>query len=415
MTDTMELAVIDAQNAVQIFTGGGLDAVLDGIEAKVRAIPLDPSTATGREEIRSVAYKVARTKVALDAEGKKLTEGWREATKKVNEERKRSTERLEALGEEVRAPLTAFENKEKVRVAAHEEALKDITGLHAHVAANPDLTADELEVYQRDLAAMLPDRNWEEFQYRAKFARSDAAEYLQKRIEARKKYEADQAELARHRAEEVARQQREHEERLKAQAAETARLEAERKAKAEADAEAKRVIEAAETERRRVEAEAERVRIENERERRAAEAKAKAELDKAAAEARAIEQKRQEEERAKLAAEQRAKDAEAARIAAENKAESDALAAKEQAKRDAEAAAARERQKIENERINAEQLRLKREADKKLRAKVQREIAEDLEAIVNGMMVQSGPLRDAAATVAEMLMAGKVRHCKVTV
>lgn len=37
--------VIDAQNAVQIFTGGGMSAILDDIESKVRAIKLDPSTA----------------------------------------------------------------------------------------------------------------------------------------------------------------------------------------------------------------------------------------------------------------------------------------------------------------------------------------------------------------------------------
>ena len=125
----MDLVLVNAQNAVQIFTGGGMNAILDDIEAKVRAIPLDPSTAPGREEIRSVAYRVARTKVALDAEGKKLTEGWRTATQKVNEERRRATERLEALAEEVRAPLTEFENKERNRVAAHEAALLDITGL----------------------------------------------------------------------------------------------------------------------------------------------------------------------------------------------------------------------------------------------------------------------------------------------
>jgi hypothetical protein len=121
--ETMDLVLVDAQNAVQIFTGGGMAAILDGIEAKVRAIPLDPSTAPGREEIRSVAYRVAKTKVALDAEGKKLTEGWRTATAKVNEERQRATERLEALAEEIRKPLTDFENKEKIRVAAHEAAL----------------------------------------------------------------------------------------------------------------------------------------------------------------------------------------------------------------------------------------------------------------------------------------------------
>lgn len=413
MTETMELAVIDAQNAVQIFTGGGLDAVLDGIEAKVRAILLDPSTATGREEIRSVAYKVARTKVALDTEGKRLTEGWREATKKVNEERKRSTERLEALGEEVRAPLTEFENKERVRVGAHEAALAEIVGARAMLDAHPDMTFELLQDHLSDFANLHFGRDWEEFKHRAQSERDLSTAKFRVRIESRKKFDADQAELARLRSQEAERIQRERDERLRAEAAETARLEAERKAKAEADAEAKRVIEAAETERRRVEAEAERVRIENERERRAAEAKAKADLDKAAAEARATEQKRQAEESAKLAAEQRAKDAEAARIAAEKRAEVERIAALEKAKLDAESAAKRERDKIENERINAEHLRLKREADKKLRAKVEREIAEDLTAIVQSMMAQDHPAADVAEAVAEMLTAGNVRHCKV--
>ncbi len=167
MTEQMELTVIDAQNAVQIFTGGGMSAVLDGIEAKVRSIHLDPSTPAGREEIRSVAYRVAKTKVALDNEGKKLTEGWREATKKVNDERKRATERLEVLSEEVRKPLTDFENKERFRVEANEEALKDITGLHAMVAASPAATLDELGIWLTDLRNSNADRAWEEFSQRA--------------------------------------------------------------------------------------------------------------------------------------------------------------------------------------------------------------------------------------------------------
>ena len=110
MSETMELAVVNAQNAVQIFTQGGLNAILDGIEAQVRAKALDGSTAAGRDEIRSLAYKVTRTKTALDSEAKKLTEGWRTSTAQVNAERKRAQERLDALADEVRAPLTVFEN-----------------------------------------------------------------------------------------------------------------------------------------------------------------------------------------------------------------------------------------------------------------------------------------------------------------
>jgi len=351
MTDTMELAVFDAQNSVQIFTGGGLDAVLDGIEAKVRAIPLDPSTATGREEIRSVAYKVIRTKTTLDAEGKKLTEGWREATKKVNDERKRSLERLDALAEEIRKPLTDFENKERDRVAAHEVALLDYTSMRDHLSMTPDLSVETLKTYEADISAAHPGRNWEEFSTRAGSLRGELLATLTARIAAREKHDREQAELARLRAEEAERIQRERDERLKAEAAEKARLEAERKAKEAADAEAKRVIEAAEAERKRVEAEAAQVRAENERKQLEAE------------------NARRREENEKIAALKRATDAEAARLASEEKAKAEKLAAEvraadnlreaeKQAKRDADAAAQRERNRIAREQKYVDRIML---------------------------------------------------------
>lgn len=364
-TETMDLVLVDAQNAVQIFTGGGMSAILDGIEAKVRAIPLDPSTASGREEIRSVAYRVARTKVALDNEGKKLTEGWREATKKVNEERKRAIDRLEALGEDIRKPLTDFENKERNRVAAHEAALKQITGLVEMLKTYPDMSLELLEDHQRDLSQLLVGYEWEEFTTRATAARTEAERYLGERMDARKKWEVEQEELARLRREEAERIQRERDERLKAEAAEKARLEAERKAQEAAD-QALRESEAA--------------------------ARRAAELLRA-------------EEEAKIEAEKRAKAAEEAAVAAKKKADAELAAAKEKAKRDAEAAAAREREKIERERKAAEEARMKREADEKLREKIRSEIREDLRE--HALQV------DGLRSVVDAIMDGKVRHVKV--
>ena len=403
MNESTELMVVNAQNAVLIFTGGGMAALLDGIEAQVRAIKLDPSTPTGREEIRSTAYKIARTKTALDAEGKKLTEGWREATAKVNAERKKSAERLESLQEEVRKPLTDFENKEKVRVTAHESALRNITDMHAVLAARPNMSLDELVACQgtfRDL----PIRQWEEFSQRSQDARASLEKYLTIRLEERKRYEVEQEELARLRKAEAERVQRERDERLKAEAAEAARLAAERKAKAEADAEAKRVIEAAEKERKRVADEAERVRVENERAK------------------RAIEEARRREEQAKISAEKRAREAEEARIESERKAEesrllaklaaetaerkaaADLKAAQDKAERDAKEAVERERARQAQDRKDAEAAQAKREADKKLRAKVRAEIIADLVTINVTGSVEG---------IADAILAGRVRHVRV--
>ena len=382
MNEQTELIIVNAQNAVQIFTGGGMAAVLDGIEAKVRSIKLDPSTPAGREEIRSVAYKIARTKTALDSEGKKLTEGWREATAKVNAERKKSAERLEALQEEIRKPLTDFEEKEKRRVQAHEDALRLITGMRDMLAAYPYMSLDLLLEHQRDSAALLPEHRWEEFEGRAKAARADLDSYLSGRIESRKRFEVEQEELARLRKAEQERLQKERDERIKAEAAESARLAAERKAKQDADIEARRVIEAAEKERNRVAAEAERVRAENERAQ------------------KAIESALRKEEQDKLAAERRAKDAEEARVKAEARAAADLKAAQEKAVRDAAEAVARERARQERERAEEEAARLKREANQRLRAKVRAEIVADL-------------VGKSAEGIADALIAGCVRHVRV--
>ncbi len=393
MSESTELAVVNAQNAVEIFTKGGLAGILDGVEKKVRAMSLDASTATGREEIRSVAYKVTRTKTALDAEAKKLTEGWRAATSQVNSERKVAQERLEALAEEVRAPLTAFENKEKNRIAGHEAAIAEMNGLLEMLRAHPNMEAGLLVDHREDLAVLHADRQWEEFDARAKKLRSEIFQYLEGRIDARLKFDHDQEELARLRKEEADRKVREHEAKLKAEAAEAARIEAERKAKEAADAEAKRVIEAAQAEQKRVAAEAERVRVENERQQSEAEAARKREQD------------------AREQAEKRAQEAEAARIAAANKAEADRIAAEERrvaelkaaqekAKKDTEAAVAKEKARVEAQRKTEAEAQAKREADEKNIARIRKEIGEDL---------TKWSLHDLVAAI----MDGKVRNVRV--
>lgn len=356
---TLELQLApQALNAVQIFQQGGLDAILEGIEAKVRAIPLDGSTAAGRDQIRSVAYSVTRTKTLLDAEGKALTEGWRESTKRVNDDRKRLTERLTLLADDVRKPLTDFENKDKARVAAHEAALAELTGLLEILKRYPNMTAADLAAHLADYESLHAGRDWEEFTSRAHAARTGVLSTVQEKLAARRQFEADQAELAALRAAEEARLQKERDERLQREAAEKQRLESERKAAAEA-----------ERERKRVEAEAEKVRLAAEKDRREHEAAIKkAEADKLAAEAKAKAEVEAAEKRARDAAEQ-------------------------------------ERQRIESERKAQEAADAKRAANKAHVAKVRSEVLEDLldyvadEALANKLV--------------EILTTGQIRHVKV--
>ena len=101
---------------LQLFVEGGIEAVLSKIEAQARAIVPDLSTAGGRKAIASIAAKVARSKTVLDEMGKSLTVDLRKQVNAIDAERRQVRNRLDTLKTEVRAPLTAYEDRGKLRL-----------------------------------------------------------------------------------------------------------------------------------------------------------------------------------------------------------------------------------------------------------------------------------------------------------
>ncbi|AWF31070.1 hypothetical protein [Enterobacter hormaechei] len=277
MSEVTDLVVIEKQNAMAVFTTKEqLDPIIEAIEKEARSLVPDVSTRKGRDAIASMAHKVARSKTYIDNAGKDLVAELKALPKQIDESRRIVRERLEALKDEVRRPLTEWEaEQERIRVeeawnAMHEEALVMNKMFDDQLAAQ--IEADH------EMALLMND----------KFDRD--------REEQRR-----QAEQAR----------REHEERIKREAAEQARRDAEAKHKAEIEAAARREAE----EKARAEA-AERQRIETEqraaREKKEAEERARREKEEAvAAERRRLE----EAEAARLAEEQRKAEEEARRTA----------------------------------------------------------------------------------------------------
>lgn len=288
-----ELTVIPASSLPTILANDK-DDILGKLAAKVAAFQPDISTHAGREEMRSLAAQIARAKVALVKIGKSLTEDWRAATKAVNTECNTIEARMDELRDKVRAPLTAWENAEKERVAAHERALADIVEGPGWGVVE---TSDEIALRVRYLENY-PPRDWQEFKDRyiatlaAELDRARAAHAtaMTRETEAR--------ELARLRAEEAERQRQQQEQeriareaQIAADAADRARREAEAKAEqraqAERDAAAKRALDAAEAlslaeqERQLADARAKDVAERADRDR--IEAEAKAERDRLAA------------------------------------------------------------------------------------------------------------------------------------
>lgn len=277
MSEVTDLVVIEKQNAMAVFTTKEqLDPIIEAIEKEARSLVPDVSTRKGRDAIASMAHKVARSKTYIDNAGKDLVAELKALPKQIDESRRIVRERLDALKDEVRRPLTEWE-AEQERIKA-EEAMN---ALHAEaLVMNESIDLQRAIQFEADHEmALLMNKDF------------DRDREEQRRL-------AEQA-------------QHERDERLKQEAAEQARRDAEAKHKAEIEAAARREAE----EKARAEA-AERQRIETEqraaREKKEAEERARREKEEAVA----AERRRQEEaEAARLAEEQRKAEEEARRAA----------------------------------------------------------------------------------------------------
>ncbi len=233
---TTELVVIEKINPVAVFAENGLDDILKKIDDHFRSIVLDPSTAKGREEIRSVAFQITKTRTALFKSAKDLTEDWRTKTTAVNKERGRMEEHLLALEEEIRKPLTEFEEREKQRVKGHERALEQLATFKnwIHGDTNGDRSSAELLAQKRiESEQFFVSRPWEEFETRAREQQelNDAA--LAKAHTERVQWDKDQAELARLRQKEIDDAAQAERDRIAQEAADKAKAAAEAEAAVE--------------------------------------------------------------------------------------------------------------------------------------------------------------------------------------
>ena len=255
MSEIMDLVVIEKKNAMAVFTNNDqLDPLIEAIEKEARSLVPDVTTKKGRDAIASMAHKVARSKTYIDNAGKDLVAELKALPKQIDESRRVVRERLDALKDEVRRPLTEWE-AEQERIKA-EEAMN---ALHFEALAMN-------EEFDRQLAARI------ESDHEMALLMNDAfdREQADKAAEAERQRIAHEEEIKRLAAAAAAREveqraQREREEAahreavLKAQAeqAERDRIAAEQKAEADKQA-------AIEAERRKAQEEADRIRREAE-------------------------------------------------------------------------------------------------------------------------------------------------------
>ena len=345
-----ELIVAEKLNPVELFFGDGLESVLGNIAEQCRSYVFDIESKSGRKDCASLAYKIARSKTTIDDLGKKLLADQKAKIKQGDAQRKKARDFLENLKNEVRQPLTTWE-QEQERIK-EEEARKEIERVEKIEQAIAGIklsdgmlswasTTDEIQSMIKSVSEITVDEHgFQEFVETAKEVKNDTLDALNNALVARERYEAEEAER-------------------KAEAERLAKIAAEQKAEADRLAAERRAIE---------------------------EEKARAEAQKRA-EQEAAERKRREEQIAREAAEKAQAEKEAAIREAE-----------ERVKREA---AEKERQRIEKERIEREEAERKA-ADKRHRASIKRAAVKELKKVT----------ADAVA-VFNAIDAGNVPHVSV--
>ena len=247
MSADIQLAEVPSkETALQVYSAAnGLDPFLQKIREEIDGFVPDVTTRKGREAIASIAYKVARSKTALDNVGKELVAELKEVPKKIDAERKRMRDLLDSWQAEVRQPLTTWEEAEKARTAKHEAGIEQLKNTNTE-----GMSAALIGACIQDLDTCEIGPEWEEFEAEAHRVKAASLATLREALAKQEKYEAEQAELAELRRKQAEQEQKDREARIAQEAAEKAQREAEAKAQAERDA-AERAERAAAAERQR--------------------------------------------------------------------------------------------------------------------------------------------------------------------
>ncbi|WP_339231152.1 hypothetical protein MHH62_14140 [Pseudomonas sp. FSL L8-0168] len=259
---------ISEETAPAVYVQNGLKPFLQMIKDEVSGEVPDLSTLKGRERIASLAFTVSKRKAAVEKPGRDYLRKIKELPKVIEQELKQFVDGANALRDEIRQPLTDWENAEQARKDRHVDNIQAIKDLEVF-GATP--TAAALAQTIAQLEAIELGDSWEEFLPEAAQAKDRTLSLLRAMHAERIQHEAEQAELTQLRLEREARDKKDNEDRIAREAAEEATRLAEKKASDEKAAAEKREndlkLQAAEAERKAEQAKREKVEADQKAER----------------------------------------------------------------------------------------------------------------------------------------------------
>ena len=301
----MEIQVIEQNEITVAFNNPqGIQQIIDNIKSQVdeqfNSVVWDFTKEKDRKAVASMAYKVGRSKTAIDAEGKKLKEQYTVFTKAIDADRKSAREQLEAEQERIRKPLDDWEDAEKERVAKHEAFINEI-GMYASNCIENQYTSSQINGAITRLESVIVDSSLEEFEDKATLAKYKMIDELKMLSIQVSKHEQHEDFLEKERIEEQQRIQQERDAQIAREATEKAQREAEEKARFEAERVHREKLEAEQRE-EKLKLEAEQALIREAQLKEQAEQQAKqAEIDKALSIERAEQAAKQAEHNKQLA------------------------------------------------------------------------------------------------------------------
>jgi len=184
--DTVEsrnvILISDIRTPAEIYSDRTIiDKLIEEIHQKATQHTPDVSTKRGRDEIASVAYKVARTKTALDDMGKSLVAEEKAKIAKIDAERKRIRDSLDSLKDEVRRPLDEWEQAEKLRIEKIDRNLNRIKVLANGIQML--LSYDHVDSTMAEIRDIFETTEWDEKKEQSAIAFENAQSLADQRYE----------------------------------------------------------------------------------------------------------------------------------------------------------------------------------------------------------------------------------------
>lgn len=381
---------------IEAFQPNGLDQLIDKVRERAQNFKADISTKTGRDEIRSFAANIGKDKAQLERIGKSSVEDLQKTVKIVTSERIRAVAALQEIQDEVRKPLTDWEDAEKNRVDYMERMIKHIELCGIGIVGD---SPQPLQICLRELEEKIKiaPEEYKEFEARARDAMESSLTRIRTAIEKNNKDAEEKAELERLRKEDADRKQHEHEAKIIAEAAEKARKDAETKAAEDARKETARVL-------------AEKDKVEREKQA-AIDLAEKSEKERIASEKKAA-QDLIDAENIRI---EQANKAERDRVAAIAKAKEAAKIAADKAEEDKLAAIARVHDQVAAEKKLEAAATAKREADKNHRAKINNEALKGISKALSGINADvDADIDSIGKLIIAAIAKGEIQHVRIS-